>query len=54
MITNKDTVKALNAATTLIKYCNKYKLCTDCVFYKSGCAVNKPFEYREIDKEVNK
>ena len=55
MITNKDTVKALDAATTLIKYCNKFKFCNDCVFYKNGsdrgcCAVNFPYEYREVDK----
>ena len=51
MVTNKDTVKALNAATTLIKYCSKYKFCNDCVFYKNGCAVNFPYEYREVKNE---
>lgn len=62
MITYKDTAKAVNAATTLIKYCNKYKHCNNCVFYKSDldstilgcCAVNFPCKYREVDKEVNK
>lgn len=58
MVTNKDTVKALDAATTLIKYCNKHKHCNNCVFYKSDldstilgcCAVNMPFKYREVNK----
>ena len=54
MVTNKETVKALNAATTLVEYCNKIKLCNDCVFYKSGlnecCAVKFPYDYREVNK----
>ena len=56
MVTNKDTVKALNAATTLIKYCNKYKHCNKCVFYKRNlergyCAVNFPHDYKEVTNE---
>lgn len=62
MIANKDTVKAINAATTLIKYCSRYKDCSKCVFYAQyvlndgifkGCAINHPFQYKEI-KEVYK
>jgi hypothetical protein len=59
MLVNKDTIKAINAAKTLIKYCARYKNCDNCVFCKSDagsitvgcCAVNFPYEYREIDKE---
>ena len=59
MLVNKDTAKAVNAAKILVKYCNKYKCCNNCVFYKSDldittlgcCAVNFPYEYREIDTE---
>lgn len=53
MTANKDTVKAINAATTLIKYCARYKKCSKCVFNDFGCAINNPFLYKEI-KEVNK
>lgn len=58
MTANKDTVKALEAATTLIKYCARYKNCNKCIFRTSsgllnGCAINRPFDYVEI-KEVNK
>lgn len=63
MTVNKDTAKALDAATTLIKYCKRYKNCNKCVFYtqyvlderiiKGGCAINRPFSYKEI-KEDNK
>ena len=62
MIANKDTAKALDAATTLIKYCKRYKDCKKCVFYTQyvvgdgifkGCAINKPFQYKEIS-EVKK
>ena len=50
-MTNKDTLKAVNAATTLIKYCVRYKKCDKCIFHSEfgGCAVNKPFDYQEID-----
>lgn len=50
---NKDTAKAIDAATTLIKYCARYKDCSKCVFYSFGCAINRPYCYVEI-KEVNK
>lgn len=58
MTANKDTAKAVNAATTLIKYCARYTDCKDCIFYKgsgllNGCAINRPYCYVEI-KEGNK
>lgn len=62
MTANKDTAKALDAATTLIEYCSRYKVCSKCVFYTQyvlddgifkGCAINRPFNYKEI-KEGNK
>jgi hypothetical protein len=62
MTANKDTAKAINAATTLIKYCARYKDCSKCIFntqyvlddvFLKGCAINKPFDYIEI-KEGNK
>ena len=57
MTANKDTAKALDAATTLIKYCLRYKDCSKCFFYTQyvlgdgifkGCAINHPFQYKEI------
>ena len=57
---NKDTVKALDAATTLIKYCSRYKDCSKCVFYTQyviddgifkGCSINRPFSYVEIKED---
>lgn len=60
MTANKDTAKAVNAATTLIKYCKRYKLCNKCVFYTQyvigdgifkGCAINRPFSYKEIKED---
>ena len=55
---NKDTTKALDAATTLIKYCSRYKVCSNkCVFYTKGdgilkgCAINRPFNYKEIKED---
>lgn len=61
MTANKDTAKAVNAATTLIKYCSRYKHCSNkCVFYTQyvlgdgifkGCAINRPFNYKEIKED---
>lgn len=58
MLVNKDTIKALNAATTLIKYCNRYKNCDNCIFYSDNkferitipqhCAVNIPCNYKAV------
>lgn len=51
MKTNKDTVKAVEAATTLIKYCARYKHCNGCIFHNAGqhyCNINYPNEYEEI------
>ncbi len=45
---NKDTAKAANAATILIKYCARYKECRKCVFYCNGCSIGYPFEYKMI------
>ena len=33
MLVNKETVKALNAAKTLVKYCARYKNCDNGVLY---------------------
>lgn len=58
MTANKDTAKALDAATTLIKYCARYQNCNKCIFQTSkdgrlnGCAINRPYCYVEI-KEGN-
>lgn len=56
--TNKDTIKTINAAKTLIEYCARYKDCKNCVFnvaIENGlllphCAINKPFTYTEINE----
>lgn len=58
MSTNKDTVKALNAAQTLVKYCGRYKNCDNCIFLTRiglsiGCAINRPFSYVEIKEAQN-
>lgn len=50
-VNNKDTVKAINAASTLIKYCARYKNCDKCVFYYKGCVINKPCDYKMIFAE---
>lgn len=57
MITNKDTVKALNAATTLVNYCGRYKTCDNCIFHacdfelkRCFCEVNMPCTYKEVRK----
>lgn len=54
MKTNKDTIKAVEAATTLIKYCDRYKQCNGCIFRikgnNYGCAVNHPFQYLKIKR----
>ena len=56
MTVNKDTVKALEAATTLIKYCARYKHCKGCIFKDSNdffnnCAINRPFSYVVIKED---
>lgn len=50
MKTNKDTTKAVEAVTTLIKYCDRYKHCKGCIFHdvNSGCMVNYPYRYHKI------
>lgn len=55
MTANKDTAKAVNAATTLIKHCARYKNCSKCIFYTPydfngsiACAINRPYTYKEI------
>ena len=52
MSINKDTLKAIEAGTTLIKYCARYKTCKGCIFHKisndCGCVVNRPYLYDEI------
>lgn len=55
MAINKDTLKAIEAGTTLIKYCARYKTCKGCIFHKiiktsdkSNCVVNRPYLYDEI------
>ena len=47
MNTNKDTIKAVNAARTLIKYCARYKDCQKCAFRAviPRCAINRPYDY---------
>lgn len=47
MKTNKDTTKAIEAATTLIKYCARYKNCKGCIFYAATCSVGYPCFYKE-------
>lgn len=56
---NKDTKKAIDAATTLIKYCARYKQCKGCIFHQSNsmsinpfCCIGYPFEYKEIKEGV--
>lgn len=48
----KKTVKAVKAATRLIKYCRKHTCCDKCIFYKGieykSCAVNFPHRWTEI------
>lgn len=56
MKSNKDTVKALEAATTLITYCSRYKDCKGCIFhqlekYNHFCAINMPYMYQEITEK---
>lgn len=55
---NKDTLKAVKAATTLVKYCSRYKRCSyKCIFYQptnerfitARCAINQPWKYSEIN-----
>lgn len=55
---NKDTLKAVKAATTLVKYCSRYKRCSyKCIFYQptierfttARCAINQPCKYGEIN-----
>lgn len=54
---NKDTIKAVNAAKTLIKYCARYENCNNCVFFREKkfdfendrCAIAEPFKYMTID-----
>lgn len=55
---NKDTLKAVKAATTLVKYCSRYKRCSyKCIFYQptieritiGSCAINQPCKYSEIN-----
>ena len=59
---NKDTLKAVKSATTLVKYCSRYKRCSyKCIFYQptidrieiGSCAINSPYKYGEIT-EVKK
>ena len=59
---NKDTLKAIESATTLVKYCSRYKDCSKCFFHTQyvlddgifkGCAINNPFQYKELT-EVKK
>ena len=40
---NKDTLKAVEAANILLKYCSRYKTCKNCIFYYSGCVIGSPF-----------
>lgn len=57
MKSNKDTVKALEAATTLITYCNRYKYCKGCIFHQLNeknnhfCVINMPYMYQEITEK---
>lgn len=58
---NKDTKKAIDAGTTLIKYCSRYKTCKGCIFHKisnpmdgCSCVVNRPYLYDEIKLDFRK
>lgn len=48
----KKTVKAVKAATRLIKYCHKHTHCDNCIFYSGieykSCAINIPTRWAEI------
>lgn len=61
MAINKDTKKAIDAATTLIKYCSRYGTCKGCIFHKISnpikdgcCVVNRPYLYDEIKLDFRK